>query len=120
MFYSDEAIKILISPSVTVTSNVYVASFPVGSTNLYVTGVVPIVKNCPGECVLLAKVTVPELSVADGSSHCTVVPRPGVLHSISTFLPAPVDGGVITGGTSSTTLKRFKPHSNYNNNEITK
>ena len=53
------------------------AVFPDESTNVYVTVVVPTGKSEPGACDLDCRDTLPELSVAVGSVHVTVVaPKP--------------------------------------------
>ena len=59
--------------STTVTVNCLVTEFPVGSVNVYVTGVVcPVGKELPGSADFVGK-TVPELSKAVGSSQFTGV-----------------------------------------------
>ena len=58
----------------TITWKVQVAELPTPSTNLYVTLVCPTGKKLPGTRVLEATLTTPELSVAVGSTHRTIVP----------------------------------------------
>ena len=51
-----------------------IAEFSFSSSKLYVTVVVPMLKNEPGSCDLLVIVTDPESSIAVGSNQCTFVP----------------------------------------------
>ena len=60
--------------STTLTLKVQVALLPDPSVKVYVTWVVPTLKKVPGAWVLPVKETTPELSVAVGSVHVTVVP----------------------------------------------
>ncbi len=63
--------------STTMTSKLVDTVFPSPSLKLYVTVVVPMVKNEPGACDLESRKTTPELSVAVGSVKDTVVlPKP--------------------------------------------
>ena len=61
-------------------------------------------KNDPGVCDLEATVTVPELSVAMGSSHVTVVP-PALSGMISVMSSTHC---MISGGVPSTVQKGIK------------
>ena len=64
---------------------------------MYVTVVLPVTKNCPGECDLEDKDTEPELSVAVGSEKVTTVPgEPKFVVSVTSSMQA------ITGGVPST------------------
>ena len=84
-------------PSCTMTLKVYVAVLPDGSLKIYVTGVTPVSKYCPGVWLALSKVTLPELSVAVGTGNCTVVPpsNKGIVTTLSS-------GPETTGGRVST------------------
>jgi len=64
----------VVSTATTLTLNVQVALLPDPSVKVYVTWVVPTLKNVPGKCVLDTDGVAPELSVAVGSVHVTVVP----------------------------------------------
>ena len=69
---------------------------------VYVTAVVPTTKNAPGACVLSVSETTPELSVAVGSVHVTVVP-PTPVATVSVMSPIQA----ITGATVSTVNTRL-------------
>ena len=75
------------------------AVFPEGSEKVYVTGVLPTGKNELGCLVLLTKVTMPELSVAVGSSKATVLP--GLPLGTVTVMSSTL---AIIGATSSTEM----------------
>ena len=54
-------------PCWTLTLREHVCMFPNLSLNRYTTGVIPALNVSPGSCDLDSRVTVPQLSVADGS-----------------------------------------------------
>ncbi len=81
----------------TKTLKTQLALLPDPSLKVYVTSVLPTVKKFPGEWVLPVKVTMPELSVAVGSVHVTVVPATPLLTVVVMSLMQ-----VTTGGTEST------------------
>ncbi len=86
----------LSSPSVTTTLNVNSAKLPDPSTNRYVTAVDPTMKNCPGEWVLEARLTVPELSMAIGSLYWAMIPPRVRPTSASTQLQPWMTGCVLS------------------------
>ncbi len=86
--------------STTMTSKLVDAVFPAPSLKVYVTVVVPMVKNEPGACDLESRKTTPELSVAVGSVKDTVVP-PEPNGTCRKMSPIPFT----TGGTLSTEKK---------------
>ena len=79
-----------------------VALLPDPSVKVYVTAVVPTGKNAPGAWVLEVSETIPELSVAVGSVHVTVVP-PTPVATVSVMSPMQA----ITGATVSTVRTRL-------------
>ena len=91
-------IILCVIPSITLMSKVQDAVLPDGSTKMYVTSVVPILKNCPTWWVWLARLAVPELSIA--VAVCQVTSSvPPVLQAVVTVWSC---GQVTTGGTLST------------------
>ena len=101
------------SPSIRTTSKIHSAVLPFGSTNIYVTCVVPTTKNCPGVWDRDCKVATPELSVAVGSIQDTIAPpvlRPVVADTSSQFW--------ITGLVLSTAKFCRKKKVKYSNVEI--
>ena len=74
-----------------------VALLPDPSVKVYVTWVVPTLKKLPGTCVLPVRDTVPELSVAVGSTQLTDVPElPAVTVVVTSLIQ------LTTGATLST------------------
>lgn len=86
--------------SLTITSNVQVDVLPEASVAVYVTGVVPTEKNCPGDLLLVKLAR--QLSVAVGGVQVTFVPQVPTVASAFTVM---VEGHpVITGLELSTTV----------------
>ena len=85
--------------STTITLKEVDAVFPDGSEKVYVTVVVPIGKNWPGACDLESSDTLPELSVAVGSSKVIVAPPEpkGTCLNMS-LMPFTMGGTESTGG----------------------
>ena len=81
-------------PATTLTLNVQEALLPDPSVKVYVTWVVPTLKKVPGAWVLPVRETTPELSVAVGSVHVTVVPVLPAVTVVVTSLMQATTGGV--------------------------
>ena len=88
------------------------ALLPEPSVKVYVTAVVPTGKKVPGAWVLDEAGVAPELSVAVGSVHVTVVPVTPLLTVVETSLMHETVGGMVS------TIKEKRIHFVYCKMEI--
>ena len=89
--------------------NCLVTEFPVGSVNVYVTGVVcPVGKELPGSADFVGK-TVPELSKAVGSSQFTgVLGVPKGTETVMSSGKLPMKGSVESAGEENAMRSNFR------------
>ncbi len=88
------------SPMLTSTVKVQDAILLARSAKIYVTMLLPIPNLCPDRCVFTSRVTLPEISSAEGSFHNT-----GVEISPSIFTRISDGQSAIVGGIVSSVIK---------------